>query len=228
MSHDDFAFEKVKGLPGVPPKGESILWQGAPSPYALLRDALMLRWVVGYFAVLAVWRFAASLTEMSPGVAALTALPMIGLGLVTVAILYAVAWVQAKAAVYTITTHRVAMRTGAALQVTFNLPYTQIGNINMDLRKDGTGTIALQISGDSKVSYLVAWPHVRPWRIAETEPALRCIPDAERVARLLADAAETRLAQPQVVRTETQAPALARPHPTHPTPTPQAAFVAAE
>lgn len=200
MSHDDLAFEPVRGLPGELPKGETILWQGAPQPYALLRDALMLRPIVVYFAVLVVWRVGASLTTMGMIPALATALPLVALGLAAVAILYAVAWVQAKATVYTITTHRVAMRIGAALTITLNLPYRWIGNVNMDLRKDGTGTIALQTSGDSKVSYLVAWPHVRPWRVAETEPALRCIPEAARVGRLLAEAAETRLSQPVISR----------------------------
>jgi hypothetical protein len=206
MSHDDFAFDPIKGLPEVPPEGEDILWQGSPSPYALLRDALMLRWIVGYFAVLAVWRFAASLADMGPGTAALTAVPLIALGLLAVAILYGVAYVQARAAVYTITTHRVALRCGAALQVTFNIPYRCVGNINLDLRRDGTGTIAMQLSDETRISYLVAWPHVRPWRFTETEPALRCVPDAERVARILADAAEARLSQPVIARTR---PAMA-------------------
>lgn len=200
MAHDDFAFDQVKGLPEAPPPGEEILWQGRPSAYALLRDALMLRWIVGYFAVLALWRIAASLGEMGLGTAVLTAVPLVALGAATVAILYGFAWMQARAAMYTITTHRVALRCGAALQVTFNIPYRWIGNLNMDLRPDGTGTIAIQTTGDTKISYLIAWPHVRPWRIAETEPALRCIPDCERVARILAEAAEARLTQPVVDR----------------------------
>jgi hypothetical protein len=46
----------------------------------------------------------------------------------------------------------------------------------------------------------VCWPHVRPWRFAKTQPALRCIPEAERVARLLAEAAETRISEPVLTR----------------------------
>jgi len=32
------------------------------------------------------------------------------------------------------------------------------------------------------------WPHARPWRLKAPEPALRCIPEAGRVADMLAGA----------------------------------------
>ena len=60
--------------------------------------------------------------------------------------------------------------------------------------------------GDTRLSYLVCWPHVRPWYVSKTQPALRCIPDAAKVAQLLAEAAETRVAEPVVSRA---APAMA-------------------
>jgi hypothetical protein len=95
------------------------------------------------------------------------------------------------------------MRIGAALTVTLNIPFKQVANANLALRKNGTGSIALDTMGDTTISYLVCWPHVRPWRLAKTHPMLRCIPDAERVAKLLAEAAQTRLNQPEVIRVPT-------------------------
>ena len=74
----------------------------------------------------------------------------------------------------------------------------QIGNATLAAKGNGTGTIALETLGDARISYLVCWPHVRPWHLAKSQPALRCIPDAAAVAKLLADAAETRVSQPQV------------------------------
>lgn len=207
MSHDDFAFEPVPGLPGPLPAGEELLWQGAPKPYALLRDAFALRWILGYFGVISVWRIGASAAEMALGPAILTALPFAALCALAVGLLYGLATVMARTTVYTITSERVLMRVGAALTVTFNIPFRWIGNANMELRPDGTGTIALQTTGDSRISYLVAWPHVRPWRMAQTEPALRCIPDAEKVANLLRDAAEDLRARPSLKA----APMAARP-----------------
>lgn len=222
MSHDDFAFEPIPGLPGRPPKGETILWQGRPRPMTLAREALALRWVAGYFALLSLWRFAASLADMGLGMAALTALPLIALGAVACLILYAIAWVQARSARYTITTERVALKTGAALQVTFNVPFAQIEAARLDTLADGTGTLALKTGGDDRISYLIAWPHVRPWRTRDPEPALRAIPEAEKVGRILSEALQARADRPDIVRV------AAEPMPTARDPMPERPAVAAE
>jgi hypothetical protein len=200
MPHDDFEIEPVKGLPERPPEGEEILWQGRPSAFALARESLNLYWVAGYFGLLAVWRFVSVVDLLSTGQAIGATLPLIALGLVVCGMLYVVALVQARATVYTITTSRVAMRIGAALTLTLNVPYRELGNAALDLRRDGTGTIALETTGATHLSYLVIWPHARPWHFGTTQPALRCIPDAARIARLLGDAAEARINIPQVAR----------------------------
>ncbi len=197
MSHNDFAIEPVRGLPERPPEGEHILWQGKPNAWALTKSALMFWWVMGYFVFLALWRLVAAIDIMPVGQAIGISIPFLILGAIVGGLLFFTAWVQARATVYTVTNRRVAMRVGAALTVTLNLPYTQIGSADLDLRKDGTGTIALTTTGDVQFAYLVLWPHVRPWRFP-ARPALRCIPDAERVARVLADAAEARLNLPQI------------------------------
>jgi hypothetical protein len=200
MSHDDFAFEPVKGLPERPPEHERILWQGRPDTWALARDAFKVQWISAYFAVVVLWR--ASVGALDSGLAGAFAygLPYMILWALALTVLGLMALTMARATVYTITTARVAMRIGAALCVTLNLPYRQIGNADLSLRKDGTGTIALETLGETNFSYLVLWPHMRPGHVRVTKPALRCIPDAERVARLLSDAAEARLATPMVAR----------------------------
>jgi hypothetical protein len=200
MEHDDFAVEPVPGLPERPPAGEIILWQGRPDTWALAREALNLNWIMGYFALLILWRVGASAADY-PFLQAMThAIPFLAIGLVSVGLLVLIAWVQAKATVYTVTTARVAMRVGAALTVTLNLPYSRIEAADLDLRKGGTGTIAFRTAVETKLSYLVLWPHVRPWHAKHTQPALRCIPDAERVARMIAEAVEIRVDQPKVAR----------------------------
>jgi hypothetical protein len=189
MAHDDFQREALPGLPEHPPEGERILWQGSPSWWRLAREALAIHWVALYFVLLAAWRGWAAWFERGPeqGVAAVVVLLV--MGLVACGLIAAVAWVQAWATVYTITNRRVAMRVGAALTVTLNLPYRWIGSADLDLKPGGTGTIALDLIGDNKFSYLVLWPHIRPWHMKRPQPALRCIPDAERVARLLSETA---------------------------------------
>jgi len=200
MSHDDFNFEPINGLPEQLPDGEHILWQGAPDPRRLAREALGVRWVAGYFALLAFWRIGVSSAEMPLGAAIFHGVPFLVLGVVACGILYAIAYVQARSTVYTLTNKRVAMRIGAALTMTLNLPYTWIGNASLDLKPSGHGTLAFELIGETRVSFLMSWPHVRPWHITRTQPALRCIPDAENVARLFAEAAETRISEPRVER----------------------------
>lgn len=199
MSHDDFAIEPIPGLPARPPEGEEILWQGRPDWWALAKSSVSLPWVAGYFGVLTLWRFIAVVDLMPLDLAIAASVPFVILGAICCALLAIFAYVQARATVYTITTSRVAMRVGAALTVTLNLPFTQVESADLDLRRDGTGTIALTLKGETQLSYLTLWPHVRPWQF-RTQPALRCVPEAEQVARLLAEAAQARLDTPQIGR----------------------------
>jgi hypothetical protein len=200
-NHDDFAFEPVKGLPETPPEGEHILWQGRPDWWALTRESLNLGWVSAYFVALALWRFGMLIDQVSLASAFAASFPFIVLGGIVAALLLLIGVVQARSTVYTITNRRVAMRIGAALTVTLNLPFTKIARADLSLRRNGTGTIALDPMDDTQLSYLVCWPHVRPWHIRKTKPALRCIPEAQTVATLLAEAAEARVSTPEANRT---------------------------
>lgn len=192
MDHDDFDQEPVRGLPEMLPPGERVLWRGAPDVGALARDALKLRWVAGYFVALFLWK---GLAGMAVGGAAASfgqASFFLVLGAAACALLWAVAWCQAKATIYTVTDKRVVMRIGAALTLTLQVPFTRIAAADLDLRDDGTGSIALRTVDGPKLGMTMLWPHARPWRFAPAQPSLRCIPDAARVARLLAEAAEAR------------------------------------
>ena len=196
MDHDDFAVEPIPGLPGRPPKGEVILWQGRPAALALARRSMWLDWVAGYFALLAVWRAGSLSADIGLAAALPFAIPFVLSGVVACAVILAIAWAQSRATIYTITTERVAMRIGAALSLTLNLPFTKIATAALDLRRDGTGTISLETTGETRLGYIVLWPHVRPWEMKKPQPSLRAIPDAETVAGILAEAAETRISQP--------------------------------
>ncbi|MBK1635344.1 photosynthetic complex putative assembly protein PuhB [Rhodovulum adriaticum] len=200
MSHDDFEIEPIKGLPAQLPEGEEILWQGSPNWWALARESLWLDWVALYFVALFVWRTLAAAGDMPLAQAAAGATFFLVMGAVVCLLLIAMALANAKASVYTVTTRRVAMRIGAAVTINLSLPYTRIGNANLHLRKSGIGSIAFEMIGNHKISYILCWPHVRPWRISRTEPALRCIPDAAKVAKIITEAAETRVAEPKLTR----------------------------
>lgn len=209
MDHDDFQPpEPINGLPEVPPEGETILWQGAPDWWRLANETLMLRWVAVYFLFLAFWRGLAGWlnVDVERGIGA--AVLLIGMGIVACGLLALMAWVMAKATVYTVTNRRVVMRVGAALTVALNFPYRWIASADLKLQKDGTGTIALDLLGETQFSYLVCWPHVRPWYMKKTQPSLRCIRNAEHVAGLISQNARTQITMAQVAQDAASAPDL--------------------
>jgi len=209
--HDDFASEPVWGLPEALPDGEKILWQGQPAWWPLAKESLSFWWVVGYFAFLFAWRTVAGAATESWTQSATAASFFLVLGLIVCVLLVVIALMQAKSTVYTITNRRVAMRIGAALTMTLNLPFKKIANASLGLRKDGYGSIALEMMEDdgARLSYIMTWPHVRPWQMKHTQPALRCIPDAAKVAAILSEAAETAVSEPVIERIPAATPVAA-------------------
>ena len=209
--HDDFATEPVRGLPEALPRGEEILWQGQPAWWPMAKEALSFWWVAGYFVFLFAWRTIGGAATESWADAATAASFFLVLGAIVCALLLVVAVVQAKSTVYTITNRRVAMRIGAALTMTLNLPFRQIANASFGLRRDGTGSIALELmdEGGTRLSYIMTWPHVRPWHMKMTQPALRCIPDARAVAAILSEAAQTAVSEPVLERMPAATPVAA-------------------
>ena len=209
--HDDFASEPVWGLPEALPEGEKILWQGQPAWWPLAKESLSFWWVAGYFTFLFAWRTIGGAATESWVESATAASFFLVLGLIVCAILLIVALMQAKSTVYTITNRRVAMRIGAALTMTLNLPFRKIANASLGLRKDGHGSIALELMEDdgARLSYIMTWPHVRPWKMKQTQPALRCIADAKTVAGILSEAAETAVSEPVIERVPANRPVAA-------------------
>jgi hypothetical protein len=80
------------------------------------------------------------------------------------------------------------MRIGVALPLTLNVPFRIIASASLKAYPDGTGDLPVELNGKERVAYVVLWPHARPWRLARTQPMLRCVADASRVAEILARA----------------------------------------
>jgi hypothetical protein len=199
MSDQDYNFEPQPGLPAPLPVGEELLWQGSPDSATLAREAFKANWVLGYLLVLAVWRASIAFSDGGFGLSVAVFLPYLVLALGAYALVRLLARASAKAAIYSITTHRVILRIGAALQVTWTVPFTKVAAATLATRPmTGTGTIALELVDGQNISYLALWPHLRPGFARKVQPAFRCIPDAARVARILSDAAQTRVNEPVV------------------------------
>lgn len=183
-------FEPVRGLPEALPPGEHVLWQGSPDWRMLARRAFHVRKLVLYFAALVVLRVALMLGggEATLGQMVVSALWIALLGALAIGLLSLMAWLSARGTAYTVTDKRVVMRIGIVLTLTFNIPFKRIAAAGLKLNADGTGDLPLTLSGSDRIAWLNLWPHARPWKLARPEPMLRCVPQAEEVARILAQA----------------------------------------
>lgn len=168
--------------------GERLLWQGRPCAWGLAWRAFHVRELPLYFGAFLIWRLAALLAAKAPAAAYISAVLWIVAPMtVSVALLTALAWLFARASRYTLTSRRVLLQFGVALPVTMTIPLGRIGAAALRLYGDGSGDIPLRITGE-RVSHLLLWPHVRPWRLVQSEPMLRAVPRAAMVAALLSEA----------------------------------------
>ncbi len=179
-------FEPQRGLPEPLPANEHVLWQGAPDWRMLARECFHVRKLTAYFSILVAWRVVNAVRSGLGIEAVLIAAGMaIGLALVALGLANLLAWLSARTTLYTITDRRVVMRVGIVLSVTFNLPFKEIEAAGLHALPGEHGDIALTLAPKNRIAYLHLWPHVRPWRVARTQPNLRSIADAAVVARTL-------------------------------------------
>jgi hypothetical protein len=182
-------FEPQYGLPERLPAGERLLWQGAPDWPTLARESFHVNELALYFGVILLLRATSVLGDGGSRTEALHAVvvlaPLFALGLGLAALL---AWLTVRTSAYTLTDKRVVMRIGIVLSVTYNLPLRCIERADLRPLHGHRGDIALALVPGARIAYLHLWPHVRPWKLARTQPMLRCLPDAQRVAALLAHA----------------------------------------
>ncbi len=189
---------RLPGLPEALPPGEECLWQGSPHWWSLARHAFRIRGIALYFGALAVLRAALALSEGGSMLDALLGALWLGfIGAVAIALFCLYAKLVARSTIYTITTRRLVMHFGVALPMTINLPFKAIAAAAMRENMDGTGDIPVSLSGAQRVSWLVMWPHARPWRFSQVEPMLRGVPEVRRVAAILSDAVIAFKAQEQ-------------------------------
>lgn len=193
-NHDDYAVEPVRGLPAALPRGEFVLWQGAPAWQVFARQVFHTRLIALLVVLAAIIRMGTTTYQGGNlGIAAGEAGVILAFGFVGLSILWLMAWLVQKTTVYTITNKRIVMRIGVAIQKTFNVPFAVIDAAALrthgaDSNGEGNGTISVSLKPGVSLAYLVLWPHARPWKMGHTQPSLRAIPDAGRVARLLQDA----------------------------------------
>jgi hypothetical protein len=179
------------------PEGERLLWQGAPSARALMKRAFHLPALCGYFGVLLVMSaISQAQSGASAHLVAQAVLQRAGLALVPVALIALYAWGIERSTLYSITNKRVVISFGLVVPVTFNIPFSRIEGAGLRLYPSGAGDIPLRLLAGETLSYFIMWPHARPWRMAHTEPMLRCVAGAEAGSRILARALAEELVLP--------------------------------
>ncbi len=200
--------EPIRGLPERLPAGEHILWQGEPAWKSLAVRVFHTRALSIYCGVILGWRVATAFYDGHGFAGAVNAVLWLApFMLAAVGILALLAWWVGRTTVYTITNRRVVMRYGIAFDMALNIPFTVVASAALKTYPDGTGNIALTITGPDRMAYLALWPHARPWRLVRAEPMLRTIPEAAKVAELLAGALQVKAGDMRsTVTTETDGP----------------------
>lgn len=188
--HDDFEGDHDAELAKKLPKGEEILWQGAPNWQSLAVQAFHVRAIAVYFVLYAFGRLMFGLQD-GLGAAEIAG-PLIALFIFAAAgigILYFLAYLMARSTTYTITTARVIMHYAVALPRTINLPFSKIEGAAIKNHRAGTGDLPLELSDDGqRLGYVWLWPHARPWHFSRPQPMLRTLDEPHRVAAILSNA----------------------------------------
>ncbi len=185
MKHDPSQFQE---LPSPLPEGERLIWRGRPTFKGLALRAFHIREVGIYFGLILVWRLWSNWSGASLGDAAVAASWIIVPAICAIAVLAGLAWAFRRATTYTITSRRILLQFGVALPMTLNIPLSKIEGAALKAYSDGSGDIPLKLNDSGRVSFLLLWPHVRPWQLRLSQPMLRAIPDASLVAAKLAEA----------------------------------------
>jgi hypothetical protein len=188
-SSPEHEFEAQLGLPEKLPKGESILWQGAPDFKAVALRVFHMRALTIYFGILLAYRLFSGIYDGN-AIASL-GMSMLWMTLLSATCLGLVAYFAhliCSTTLYTLTDRRIVMRIGIVLNMTFNLPLKKIQGAGLNVGQHGIGDIPLKLDSSSKIAMFHLWPHAKPGAWANPEPMLRCIPNSQKVATLLSDA----------------------------------------
>jgi hypothetical protein len=176
-------------LPGVEeplPRGEKVLWQGHPDLVSVAFRVLHLRALMAYWVLVTLGLVVFGAVDGRPLLADLVwmaVVAVVGSGLI-------LAWAATIRATttYAVTSRRVVLRIGIALPVVLNLPLDRIASVDLRTWGGEQGDVVMTPAAGDRFGWLLLWPHVRPWSLRDPLPALRAIPRAGEVGRLLADA----------------------------------------
>ncbi|WP_237476538.1 photosynthetic complex putative assembly protein PuhB [Lichenibacterium dinghuense] len=171
------------------PAGETVLWRGKPDWRHLALDAFGAPWVAFYFIGIGVWHMSVALHDGGTRAEALAegsvVLAPMALALSLVALL---AWLSARATVFTVTDRRIIMVYGVALPALINLPLHVVETMKVRRGFAGRGDLAFSLPQKGRLAFHQLWPYARPWHLFPASPMMRCVPKAEEVKVIVAGA----------------------------------------
>ena len=169
--------------------GERVLWRGRPAWRAVMRDVLHVRIIMGYFAVILLWGFAADRSDgWQPLYMLWRGVPVLTMMLAMFGACALFAWAICRTTTYELTTERCVLHYGVALTASLCIPLRRIAAVGLQERGDGTGDILLTPKPGTRLRYVKLWPHARPWRWSRAEPMLRGIPNAVGLGKVISEA----------------------------------------
>ena len=170
--------------------GERVLWRGRPAWRAVMRDVLHVRVIVGYFAAVLLWGFAADRADgWSPLNTLWRGAPVVAMALVVFGACALFAAAISRTTTYELTTERCVLHYGVALTASLSIPLRRLAVVGLHARGDGTGDVLLTPKPGNRLSYVKLWPHARPWRWSRAEPMLRGVPNAVALGHAISAAA---------------------------------------
>ncbi len=166
--------DHIEGIAEPLPSGEHVLWSERPQPWAFAFRLLRLRWVAGWFVLLAVWRGVTAWHAGGAPVDVLSRATSIGpVALAGFGLLAALGWLIARNSTYALTRERLVLQTGVALPITVNLPLRLIDNVAVRPLGEGRADVILTLAPQSRLQAYALWPHVQGWQTGRVQPVLR-------------------------------------------------------
>ncbi|MGI4765108.1 MAG: photosynthetic complex putative assembly protein PuhB [Janthinobacterium lividum] len=171
------------------PAGETVLWRGKPDWRHLAVDAFGAPWVVFYFVGIGVWHLATTLHDGGTRAQALADFSVVLLPMaLALSLVSLLAWLSARASVFTVTDRRIVMVYGVALPALINLPLDTIEATRLRRGFAGRGDLAFTLPRTGRLSFHQLWPYARPWHLFPAAPMMRAVPRIEEVKMIVAGA----------------------------------------
>ena len=190
-----------------PRPGETIIWTGSPCWQTLAKRAFHIGGISLYLcALIFANALAGRLQHLSQADILQGELPVAIFAAIVLAATAALAWATARTTRYTLTNQRIVLQYGLAINATLALPMRLVRSVSVS--NAATGDVVIKLKPGNKIAYAKLWPHLRPWRFAQPEPALRALPNAAAAAALISRTVAA--AQAQTPQPATSAPWLDR------------------